>query len=217
MCDATPVCTVLSPVRFMIWPVPVWSVKVIAQFAWCQPLFGSLYGQPLIGLCQSLFNLCDASPCSVHGVASPCSVCQMLFGLCDASPCSVHVMAGLCQSLFSLCDASLCSVCYNLVAQSAGFRCEKALLSSVNVTNCIQFYQTAEEMCAETLRNHCSELISNHWVRIPLSRLAWYGTSRMHLILICFKHGPFLETVYHFYDMETNAENIPNNSREHSE
>ena len=30
--------------------------------------------------------------------------------------------------------------------------------------NCIQFYQTAEEMGAEVLKKHCSELISNHWV-----------------------------------------------------
>ncbi|CAH1801017.1 unnamed protein product [Owenia fusiformis] len=42
-------------------------------------------------------------------------------------------------------------------------RCEKALISSVNVKNCIQYYQTAEEIGAETLKKHCSELISNHW------------------------------------------------------
>ncbi|XP_067130283.1 rabankyrin-5 [Centruroides vittatus] len=42
-------------------------------------------------------------------------------------------------------------------------RCEKALMSSVNVTNCVKFYQTADEIGAEALKNHCSELISNHW------------------------------------------------------
>ncbi|KAL4223226.1 Ankyrin repeat and FYVE domain-containing protein 1 [Mactra antiquata] len=42
-------------------------------------------------------------------------------------------------------------------------RCENGLMSYVNVRNCIQFYQTAEEMSAELLKSHCSELISNHW------------------------------------------------------
>lgn len=44
-------------------------------------------------------------------------------------------------------------------------RCENGLISFVNMKNCIQFYQTAEEMEAEVLKKHCSELISNHWVR----------------------------------------------------
>ena len=44
-------------------------------------------------------------------------------------------------------------------------RCENGLISFVNMKNCIQFYQTAEEMGAEVLKKHCSELISNHWVR----------------------------------------------------
>ncbi|GFN77456.1 ankyrin repeat and fyve domain-containing protein 1 [Plakobranchus ocellatus] len=42
-------------------------------------------------------------------------------------------------------------------------RCENGLMSFVNMKNCIKFYQTAEEMNAEVLKNHCSELISNHW------------------------------------------------------
>ncbi|XP_025091346.1 rabankyrin-5-like isoform X2 [Pomacea canaliculata] len=42
-------------------------------------------------------------------------------------------------------------------------RCENGLVSFVNMKNCIQFYQTAEEMSAEVLKKHCSELISNHW------------------------------------------------------
>lgn len=37
-------------------------------------------------------------------------------------------------------------------------------MSFVNMKNCIRFYQTAEEIQAELLKNHCSELISNHWV-----------------------------------------------------
>ena len=39
-------------------------------------------------------------------------------------------------------------------------------MSSVTVRNCIKLYQTAEEISAELLKHHCSELISNHWVRI---------------------------------------------------
>ncbi|XP_038074756.1 rabankyrin-5-like isoform X2 [Patiria miniata] len=42
-------------------------------------------------------------------------------------------------------------------------RCEKALMSSVNVRNCIRYYQTAEEIGATSLKAHCSELISTHW------------------------------------------------------
>ncbi|CAG2118862.1 unnamed protein product, partial [Medioppia subpectinata] len=41
--------------------------------------------------------------------------------------------------------------------------CEQTLMSFVNVSNCVQFYQTADEIGAETLKNHCSELVSNHW------------------------------------------------------
>ncbi|GAB1599554.1 rabankyrin-5-like, partial, partial [Argonauta hians] len=46
---------------------------------------------------------------------------------------------------------------------SLGTRCENALMSFVTVKNCIQFYQSAEEMAAELLKKHCSELISSHW------------------------------------------------------
>lgn len=42
-------------------------------------------------------------------------------------------------------------------------KCEKALMASVNETNCIRFYTTADEIGAETLKEHCSSLISAHW------------------------------------------------------
>ncbi|KDR22440.1 Ankyrin repeat and FYVE domain-containing protein 1, partial [Zootermopsis nevadensis] len=42
-------------------------------------------------------------------------------------------------------------------------RCEKALMASVNVRNCVRFYTTADEIGAETLKEHCSGLISAHW------------------------------------------------------
>ena len=41
--------------------------------------------------------------------------------------------------------------------------CEQTLMSFVNVSNCVHFYQVADEIGAETLKNHCSELVSNHW------------------------------------------------------
>jgi hypothetical protein len=41
--------------------------------------------------------------------------------------------------------------------------CENALMSFVNVFNCVKFYQTADEIGAINLKNHCSELVSNHW------------------------------------------------------
>ncbi|CAH2222887.1 rabankyrin-5 isoform X1 [Pelobates cultripes] len=42
-------------------------------------------------------------------------------------------------------------------------RCEKGVMSLVNVRNCIRFYQTAEELNASTLLNYCGEIIASHW------------------------------------------------------
>ena len=42
--------------------------------------------------------------------------------------------------------------------------CERALMSEVDVKNCIRFYTTADEIGATELKNHCSQLISTHWV-----------------------------------------------------
>lgn len=42
-------------------------------------------------------------------------------------------------------------------------RCEKGVMSLVNVRNCIRFYQTAEELNAVALLNYCSEIIASHW------------------------------------------------------
>lgn len=58
----------------------------------------------------------------------------------------------------------------NLMRVAAGFslrplmkRCEKALMGWVTVRNCVRLYTTADEIGAETLRDHCSTLISTHW------------------------------------------------------
>lgn len=37
-------------------------------------------------------------------------------------------------------------------------------MASVNVKNCVRFYTTADEIGADTLKEHCSTLISAHWV-----------------------------------------------------
>lgn len=42
-------------------------------------------------------------------------------------------------------------------------RCERILMSSVSVTNCIRFYQTAEDIGADALKKYCAEIIANHW------------------------------------------------------
>ena len=47
--------------------------------------------------------------------------------------------------------------------------CERALIASVQLHNCIRLYTTAEEIGAKELKEHCSRLISTHWV-INLTR-----------------------------------------------
>lgn len=39
-------------------------------------------------------------------------------------------------------------------------------MASVNVKNCVKFYTTADEIGAQTLKEHCSSLISAHWVSV---------------------------------------------------
>ena len=43
--------------------------------------------------------------------------------------------------------------------------CERALIASVHIKNCIKLYTTAEEIGAKELQDHCSRLISTHWVK----------------------------------------------------
>ena len=53
--------------------------------------------------------------------------------------------------------------------------CEGALLSSVGVRNCVRFYATADDIGAEGLKAHCSELISAHWVRQNKALINYYS------------------------------------------
>lgn len=54
------------------------------------------------------------------------------------------------------------------------------LMSSVSVSNCIKFYQTAEDIGAEGLRKYCEEIITSHWVKI---RVGWFRVkTENHLI-----------------------------------
>lgn len=42
--------------------------------------------------------------------------------------------------------------------------CEQEMVGRVTVRNCVKLYTTADEIGASTLRDHCSTLISAHWV-----------------------------------------------------
>ena len=61
-------------------------------------------------------------------------------------------------------------------------------MSYVNMKNCIKFYQTAEEMNAELLKNHCSELISNHWVRLLILNFV-FKAPRKQTVVQCLAHS----------------------------
>ena len=43
-------------------------------------------------------------------------------------------------------------------------KCQERLLASVQIHNCIRYYTTAEEIGAHVLKDHCSQIISTHWV-----------------------------------------------------
>uniref|UniRef100_A0A671RV37 Rabankyrin-5-like n=1 Tax=Sinocyclocheilus anshuiensis TaxID=1608454 RepID=A0A671RV37_9TELE len=69
-------------------------------------------------------------------------------------------------------------------------RCEKGVMSSVNVRNCIRFYQTAEELDATTLMNYCGEIIASHWVsqknRPSSISFSLFKSSRVFLFSLMF-------------------------------
>lgn len=44
-------------------------------------------------------------------------------------------------------------------------QCEKYLIGIVGLKDCVQLYAAAEELSAQKLKEHCSSLISAHWVR----------------------------------------------------
>ena len=63
-------------------------------------------------------------------------------------------------------------------------RCEVNLISTINVRNCLKFYKVAEEIGAQVLQTHCSQLISTHWVKCALDfdiTLEFFIWSRMIL------------------------------------
>lgn len=43
-------------------------------------------------------------------------------------------------------------------------QCEKYLIGVVSLKDCVQLYVAAEELGVQKLRDHCSSLISAHWV-----------------------------------------------------
>jgi ankyrin repeat protein len=42
-------------------------------------------------------------------------------------------------------------------------KCENKLMTFVVVRNCVRFYQVADQLAVDGLKNHCSRMISNHW------------------------------------------------------
>lgn len=90
------------------------------------------------------------------------------------------------------------AVCWN--------RCEKGVMSSVNVRNCIRFYQTAEELNASTLMNYCGEIIASHWV--SSFKFLWLSFEEMQLSFAAFCYISSFES-------PTNQKNN-NNSQESS-
>lgn len=58
-----------------------------------------------------------------------------------------------------------------LMKAAAGFgltelvdKCERYLIGSVKLQDCVRLYTAAEELGTKKLRDHCSSLISCHWV-----------------------------------------------------
>ena len=91
-------------------------------------------------------------------------------------------------------------------------RCEKGVMSSVNVRNCIRFYQTAEELDATTLMNYCGEIIASHWVSDAACQGCQGESSRKPfpgVVKVTFtgqRGGLSTSVVMHrwlFYDLET--------------
>jgi len=96
---------------------------------------------------------------------------QCLFTMTYLSRLSLHYCFKKLQVFCIICHFE---VIYCVVATTC-CRCENGLMSYVNMKTSIQFYQTAEEMGATLLLAHCSQLISNHWVR-------WHFTMAMFAI-----------------------------------
>lgn len=57
------------------------------------------------------------------------------------------------------------------------------LMSSVTVSNCIKFYQTAEDIGAKDLQKYCTEIISNHWVSRSLQLLVYVAHGKKIKVL----------------------------------
>lgn len=58
---------------------------------------------------------------------------------------------------------SLMRTAYEFKLPALVERCEHTLINSVNVRTCVKFYSVADDIGANTLKEHCSGLISAHW------------------------------------------------------
>ena len=77
-------------------------------------------------------------------------------------------------------------------------RCEKSLMSSITVSNCIRFYEVAEEIDASVLRDHCSNLISAHWTDFTAKDFAAMGAP---LLFKMFKVRSTLLSLSHCHSL----------------
>ncbi|XP_077288215.1 rabankyrin-5 [Arctopsyche grandis] len=62
-------------------------------------------------------------------------------------------------------------------------KCEKALISIVNVRTCVKFYSAADEINATALKDHCSSLISAHWEDLTGEDFAHMSSALLYRML----------------------------------
>ncbi|KAH8039921.1 hypothetical protein HPB51_009177 [Rhipicephalus microplus] len=104
-------------------------------------------------------NLADVDTLDLTGLLHSCAL-RCLSLLCmQCRPFTDQMESGL-QDGFLL---DLMKTAKRFSLDSLLSRCEESLVSSVNVKNCVRYYQLADEIGAHNLQRHCSELISNHW------------------------------------------------------
>ena len=89
--------------------------------------------------------------------------------------CSVGRVGGyrcLLEPYNNFCPAVTLTIHFIISIYFSFIRCEKMLMSSVSVSNCIKFYQTAEDIGAKDLQKYCAEIISNHWVGCQITNFS---------------------------------------------
>ncbi len=63
-------------------------------------------------------------------------------------------------------------------------RCQETLVCAVDAESCVEFYAAADEIGADALREHCSKLISAHWVGGHLRKKKIFGEMAQRRFLL---------------------------------